>query len=232
MKRVALTLLLAVTATPIFAQAPSAQLSYVLKQMDTGSKKFQRATADFKWDMYERIVKDTTTQTGSIYFERSGSSTEMGALVYNPGNSKPERVLSYKSGTLQMFEPATDQITMMQAGSNQAKYESFLTLGFGGSGTDLAAAWNIADLGPETLSDGSQQVKTEKLDLTSKSGDKTFSHITIWVDPVRDVSLKQVFYAPGGDIKTATYSNIKVNGNVHKDKFEIKKDKNTTVIHH
>jgi outer membrane lipoprotein-sorting protein len=93
---------------------------------------------------------------------------------------------------------------------------------------------NVTDQGPETLTDNGQPIKVEKLDLVAKdpAARKNFTHITIWVDPARAVSLKQIFYTPSGDYRTATYSAIKVNGNVHKDQFAIKKDKNTTVVNH
>ena len=230
----ALTLSAAGNAHP---QAPSPQLSYVLKQLDTASAKFQRATADFQWDYYEKIVHDTTTQKGSIYFERNKGATDMGAIVVDPNagpKAKPIKVIQYDAGIVQMFDTGVDQLTIIHQTSNQAEIESFLTLGFGGSGTDLAHAWNITDMGPETLTDNGQPVKVEKLDLVGKDADarKNFTHITIWVDPTRAVSLKQIFYIASGDYRTATYSAIKVNGNVHKDQFAIKKDKNTTVVNH
>ena len=85
----------------------------------------------------------------------------------------------------------------------------------------------------DTLTVDGKPTPVEKLDLVGKDADarKNFTHITIWVDPTRAVSLKQILYATSGDYRTATYSNIKVNGNVHKDQFAIKKDKNTTVNH-
>ncbi len=220
-----------------YAQAPSPQLTYVLKQLDTASAKFQRATADFQWDYYEKVVHDTSTKKGSIYFEREKGSTDMGAILVDPNappKSKPIKVIQYQGGIVQMFDPGVDQITVLHEAGHQAEIESFLTLGFGGSGTDLARAWTITDLGPETLTDGGQPIKTEKLDLVGKDADarKNFTHITIWVDPTRAVSLKQIFYTPSGDYRTATYSNIKVNGNVHKDQFAFKKDKNTTIVNH
>jgi outer membrane lipoprotein-sorting protein len=229
----ALTLTVAGNAFP---QTATPQLAYVLKQLDTASAKFQRATADFQWDYYEKIVNDTTTQKGSIYFERDKGSTDMGAFLVDPSagpKSKPIKVIQYEAATLHVFDPGVDQITVLHPG-NQAAIESFLTLGFGGSGTDLAHAWNITDLGPETLTDNGQPVKVEKLDLVGKDADarKNFSHITIWVDPMRAVSLKQVFYTLSGNYRTAIYSAIKVNGNIHKDQFAIKKDKNTTVVNH
>ena len=231
------SLVLAITsATTLLAQAPAPQLAFVLKQMDTASTKFQRATADFQFDNYEKIVHDTTTQKGSIYFERQGASMSMGLIVVDPAattKSKVVKVIQYEHGNMQMFDPGVDQITVLHEGANQAEIESFLTLGFGGSGADLAKAWTITDLGPETLNDG-QPVKVEKLDLVGKDPDsrKNFSHVTIWVDPTRGISLKQIFYTASGNYRTATYTNIKVNGNVHKDQFAIRKDKNTTIVNH
>ena len=220
-----------------YSQAPSPQLTYVLKQLDTASAKFQRATADFQWDYYEKIVHDTTTQKGSIYFERNKGATDMGAIVVDPNagpKTKPIKVIQYDAGIVQMFDTGVDQLTVIHQTNNQAEIESFLTLGFGGSGTDLVRAWNITDMGPETLTDNGQPVKVEKLDLVGKDADarKNFTHITVWVDPTHAVSLKQIFYTTSGDYRTATYTNLKVNGNVHKDQFAIKKDKNTTVVNH
>ena len=216
------------------AQAkPASDLNNVLAQLDTASTHFKSATANFRWDNYERVVRDTTTQNGTIYFERSGGSTEMGALVTEPGVPKP-KVIQFKDGVAQIFDPGVDQITVIKAGSNQAEWESFLTLGFGGSGKDLARAWNITDMGQEPMQDGSQSVKTEKLDLVSKDAavKNTFTHVTIWVDPVRGVSLKQIFYAPSGDTRTSYFSNVKLNGKIDKGSFAIKKDAHTTTVNH
>jgi outer membrane lipoprotein-sorting protein len=64
----------------------------------------------------------------------------------------------------------------------------------------------------------------EKLDLVSKdpSVRNNFTHITIWVDPVRDVSLKQVGFTPSGDTDTTLYTNIKLNQPIDLKAFEIK----------
>ena len=57
-----------------------------------------------------------------------------------------------------------------------------------------------------------------------------FTHVTIWVDPVRGVSLKQIFYEPGGDTRTATYTNIRYNQPVPNDVFKIVPAKGTTTV--
>ena len=227
-----LVAIIALAALPlsVCAQTRSLQLTSVLQQMDKASKDFRSARAEFNCQYYERVVRDTTTQTGPIYFLRKGDATQMGLVVMGP-DGKQQKVVEYKNGALQMFDPGVNQITVLHAGANQAQYEGYFTLGFGGSGSDLAHAWNIQDLGPDTLSDGSQQVKTEKLDLTAKDpSTKTFSHITIWVDPSRALSLRQIFYLTNDDRRTCNYSNVKLNGRLDIKTFEIKKNSQTTVV--
>jgi hypothetical protein len=214
------------------AQAPDAHLTAVLAQLDAASQHFNNARADFTWDYYEAVVRDTTTQTGSIYFERKGTATQMGAVVLNLKTQHPDKILEYKDGVLRVFDTAVDQIRILKAGPNQAQYESFLTLGFGGSGKALVQAWNITDQGSETLTDNGQPVKTEKLDLVSKDAGvrNNFTHVTIWVDPQRGVSLKQVFETPSHDRRTAIYTHIKLNTTIDRGTFAIKSGPHTATI--
>jgi outer membrane lipoprotein-sorting protein len=116
----------------------------------------------------------------------------------------------------------------LRAGANRGQWESFLTLGFGGSGTDLEANWKVSLLGTETM-DG---VFVAKLDLVPKEQKvlDMFTHVTIWVEPARGVSHKQVFYQPSGDLRTATYKNIRYNTPVPADVFQIKAAPGTTRV--
>ncbi len=216
------------------AQAPSPQLTALLAQLDTASKHFTSATADVQRDFYEKVVHDTTHQKGTVYIERAKGATEFGAAVYDldPGSKPlptPSKVISYAAGELRVYTPAENQVDSFKSGVNQSHYESYLTLGFGGSGHDLAQAWQITDAGPETLTDNGQPLKVEKLILTSKdpSVQNTFKQVTLWIDPLRDVSLKQVFDAPSGDRQTATYSNLRLNTKVNKTLYRIPKNANT-----
>jgi len=53
--------------------------------------------------------------------------------------------------------------------------------------------------------------ETAKLDLTPKQPSDQCTHIIIWVDAKRGVSLKQEVFQSSGDTRTAIYSNIKMN---------------------
>jgi outer membrane lipoprotein-sorting protein len=214
------------------AKAQTGDLNSVLKQMDAASGKFKSAQSDVKREQYEAAVRDTTTQTGSTYLERIGSGMQWG-MKLNPPAAK---IVEMKDGILRMFDPESDHLTQISLKNNQAQYESFLALGFGGSGSDLAKQWTITYKGSSQMNDGAKNVTVAELDLVAKDpkARQNFSHITLWIDPVQDVSLKQKFFLPSGDAQTATYTNIRLN---QLDKsaiavFAIKTDKKTTVENH
>jgi outer membrane lipoprotein-sorting protein len=219
-------LVLAITPASLHAQPKPGHLDEVLRQMDAASLKFQSAEADFRWDLYERVVKETTTQIGIIYFKKQGATTIMGAKMTTPS----VKLIEFRNGIIRIFEPATDHLTTVDATKNKAQFESFLTVGFGGSGKDLAKAWKIADLGDEVI-DG---VQTAKLDLVPKDPAvlQNCTHMTIWVDPARGIQLKQSLYMPSDDYRTAVYTNIKYNQKVDEKPYQIKTDSKTTFDQH
>jgi outer membrane lipoprotein-sorting protein len=230
-RRIAASLLfpavvLASTTAFLHAQPKPGHLDEVLRQMDAASLKFQAAEADFRWDLYERVVKQTTTQTGTIYFKKQGTTTVMGAKITSPSL----KLLEFRNGIVRLFDPGTDHLTIIDATKNKAQFESFLTVGNGGSGKDLAKAWTISDLGDEMI-DG---VQTAKLDLVAKDPAvrNNCTHMTIWVDPLRGIQLKQSLYMPSEDYRTAVYTNIKYNQKVDEKQYQIKTDSKTTTDQH
>jgi outer membrane lipoprotein-sorting protein len=56
-----------------------------------------------------------------------------------------------------------------------------------------------------------------------------FSKVTIWVDPTRDISLKQVLEQPSGDQRINTFTNIRYNAPVSASVFKIKTAPNPSI---
>jgi hypothetical protein len=219
-------------AAALRAQSP--QLTAVYTQMDAASKHFSSATADVERDNYEKVVKETTVEKGTMYIDRTARGTEFGATVAESNATTPSRIVLFSNGTLQMYTPAEKQVDVFKSGANQGTLEGYLALGFGGTSQALNQAWTVTDAGPETLHDGGQAIKTEKLVLISKDPGvrNTFKQITLWLDPTRDVSVKQLFETPSGDTQTAVYSNIKLNAKPNKAAYKIPTGKGITVVNH
>ena len=215
MKRI-LWVTAAVTLSCLMVHAQSCDATKVLAQMDAASAKFQSTQADFSWDVLQSVVNEHDIQSGTIYFERHGDSTSMAAYIKQPS---PKSVF-FDGSTLTLLQPEIKQETLFSAGSNHAQYESFLTLGFGGSGKNLQSNWTVTCQGMESV-DG---VQSAKLDLKPKqqSVANMFAHVTVWIDPTRSLGVKQIFYEPSGDNRTATYTNIKYNVRIPADMFKPK----------
>ena len=210
MRRI-LPLILAATAVTTHAHAADPKLDGVLRQMDAASAKFQSAQADVRKVKFEKGVRDTTEESGTVYFFRTKTGTEMGAVF-------GQKYIHFADGKGSLYDNVGHKTTPFNATeSDRARVESFLTLGFGGSGKDLERAWNIELQGSETI-DG---VSTVKLNLVPKDASvtNTFTHILIWVDPARSLSLKQEYFTPEGDTQTSYYTHIRYNTPVDAKKY-------------
>lgn len=194
-------------ALPLAAGAQD--LQSVLSQMDASAAKFQDCQADFTADLFTQVVQEHEIQKGTTAFRRVGGALEMATKIETDNGQAAERDLLYKNGELDFYQPGLKQETVFSAGANRDEYDSLLATGFGASGKSLTAAWDVKLLGMESVG-GTQAAK---LDLTPRQANirNNVSHITIWVDVSRDISLKQVMFQPSGDTRTVTYSNIRYN---------------------
>ncbi len=207
--------------------ANSADLQKVITQLNTAASKFLSAQADFTWDQYQAVVEEHDVQTGTIYYERKKGVTRTAAYIKDDNGNPAPKTVVYDNGEAQYYVPSIKQLTVIRAGANKGQWESFLTLGFGGSGADLQANWKVSLLGTDNIN-GVSVAKLDLVPLQQKVLDM-FPHVTIWIDPTQGISYKQIFYEPGGDNRTATYKNIRYNQPLASDIFEIKKAPGTVV---
>ncbi len=205
--------------------ADNGNLDAVLKKMDTAAASFRTTEAQFEWDRYEKVIDEVDDiQSGTIYYRRAGKEIQMKADI-----TKPDRkYVLFSEGKIKMYLPKPDQVTVYDLGKNTNDFESYLVLGFGGSGQDLMKAFQVTNLGPETING----VATAKLKLVPKSEKvrNTFKRILLWIDLDRGISVQQQFFEPQGDYRLAKYSSIKVNGKIGNDVFQLKTTGKTQTI--
>lgn len=204
--------------------ASSADLEKVLSQMDATAAGFKSAEADFVWDQYTKVVNETDSQSGRVYFRRTSKETEMAADITQP----TAKYVLYQNSTVRLYEPRIDQVTVYNTGKNRAEVESFLVLGFGGRGHDLLKSFDVSFEGYEQVAD----VHAAELKLVPKSekGRSIFDHILLWIDPAQGVSVQQQFVEPQGDYRLAKYSNIKLNQSLPGDVFKLKTTGRTKTV--
>lgn len=183
--------------------------------MDRTAKGFRSAHANFEWDQYQKVVNETDTQKGTVYFRRAGADTQMMAQISDP----VQKYVLYSHSKVEFYEPKIERVTTYDAGKNRGELESFLVLGFGGGGHELLRPYELKYLGAETIGG----VETEKLDLAPKSTRVRgmVEHIVLWVDPKLGVSVEQQIFQPGGDYRLTKYSAIKLNEKISDNIFKL-----------
>jgi outer membrane lipoprotein-sorting protein len=207
-------------------EAPGSEptLETVLTQMDTAAANFQSAQADFSWDQYQRVVDETDTQKGKLYFRRVGKETQMAADITEP----EKKYMLFAGGKLSVYQPKIDQVTEYDAGKDRESVQTFLVLGFGGRGHDLTKSFTVKMGGVETV-DGVRTVKLEMVPKGAKAR-SLFDRVTLWVDPVRGVSLRQQAWEASGDYRLAHYGNIRLNEKLPDEVFQLKTTSKTKVL--
>jgi len=203
-------------------------LTSVLSKLDAASARFHTTAADFEFDAEQTDpVPDTDVQKGTVYYQRTGASFQMGVHVdTDNGQPSPKVIVCCAQGAIRLFEKLPNQVTIL---SKLSQYESWFMLGFGASGRELQEKWDIKYDGPETV-DG---VKTAKLELVPKDPTvkKNLPKVILWMDTDRAVSLKQYFDEGSGQSRTCHYTNIRMNQALPGDAFTFKTDSKTTFVH-
>jgi len=215
-------------------EGSSSALEAVLKKMDAAAASFQTAQAELQQERYEKVIGEVDdVQTGTIYFRRTSQDVEMKLDIKQAGDSpttlKPERkYVLFSGGKIRMYLPKADQETDYDLGKNKSDFESYVVLGFGGSGQDLLKAFDVTYVGQETV----QGVATAELSLVPKSARvrNNFSKILLWIDLDRGISVQQQFFDPQGDYRLAKYSSIRMHEKIPNDVFQLKTTSKTEIV--
>jgi outer membrane lipoprotein-sorting protein len=168
-------------------------------------------------------------QTGTTYFRRSAKGdVEMKADVKMRGESAQKlapatQFVLFTNGKLQLLDPGVDSTPKVyDSGKNRAEFESFLVLGFGGSGKDMVKSFDVTLIQPQSAP---AVPNTTELQLIPKS-DKvrnTFNRILLWIDLDRGISVQQQFFDLQGDYRLVKYSAIRVNERLPEGVFTLKR---------
>ncbi len=225
---------LGLSAAPQPKPADSPDLQSVLRKMDAMASTFRTAQAEFEWDNYEKVIDEIVdVETGTIYYRRVGKDIETIADVKKSGTSlatlksEPKYVL-FSEGKIRMYTPKTEQVTVYDLGKNRGDLESYVVLGFGGSGQDLQKTFDVTYGGTEDIGG----INAAKLELVPKSEKfrRNYNRMILWIDPDKGISIQQQFFTPQGDSRLCKYSAIKLNEKIGEDVFKLKTTSKTKTI--
>jgi outer membrane lipoprotein-sorting protein len=201
-------------------------LEKVLRRMDQTAADFHTAQADFSWTTYNSVANaEVGTDSGKIYFRRTGKETEMMADLVSPSAKQ----ILFADGKVKVYTHLTNEIQVYDTSAHREEVEAFLVLGFGNAGSELKKTFAVTYLRPEKVGD----VQTDELELvpTATNVKQQFPKIDLWID-AQGISRRQQLFEQDGDYRTADYSSIKINGKLPGDAFKLKASGGATVVSH
>lgn len=212
-----------IAALVMGSPAHADDLQRVLHDLDVAAANFRTTSADVQFDTIQTVpFPDKDTQRGTVYYERKGTSFSMAAHIEQENGRPAQKIYTFTDGQFKLDNVGANQVITYKRAS---KFESYVMLGFGASGKDLAEKWEIKDDGPDTVNGA----KVEKLELVAKDPTvrSNLPKVTVWIDTARAISLKVVFDEGQGVTREGAYSNIKVNSALPADAFKLKTDGQT-----
>jgi len=210
-------LLCAMGALPAAADS----LEDVLGRLDRSSASFHALSADVRYVEHTAVINEDSVDTGTMRMKRAKRDMQM--LV---DFAAPDRkTVALHDHIVEIYYPKTQEVQEIDIGNHRELAEQLMLVGFGTSGKELAAAYDVKVVGSEAVSGK----PTTRLELVPKSAEilKNMTKLELWI-PAGDVyPVQQKFYFPSGDYKLVTYTGVQMNPPLSDSDLKLKVPKDT-----
>jgi outer membrane lipoprotein-sorting protein len=189
-------------ATTCWAQSTAE----ILSRLDRAAQSFVGATAGIRVTTHTGVIDEDETQAGTFAVKRS-SPDEIQFLINFTGQDA--QAIALRGRTLQIYYPKLNTIREYDVGKYKDPAQKLILLGFGMPGRELAANYDVSNLGAERV----QSEDSVHLQLTPKAPEvlRELRRVDLWISLKTNCPVQQKFYPPGGDYRLAAYSDIKIN---------------------
>jgi outer membrane lipoprotein-sorting protein len=209
-------ILFVLTPALVAAAVTPESLANVLARMDRAAASFKDMTADVRWMQHTAAINQDAVDTGTILLKRSKHDIRMRVEFTSPDRKS----VALQGHKLEIYYPNRNEVEEYDTGKYREMLDQFLLIGFGMSGTELAASYTVKVLGSEAVA-GQPAVQ---LELIPKSAEmlKNLKKLEMWIADTNVYPVQQKFYLPGGDYRLVTYTNVKVNSGLRDTDLALK----------
>jgi len=189
--------------------------------MDRAGPAFKAFSADLRSVTHTAVINEDAVETGRILLRRG--KHDMAMLVeFTQPNPKSVAVHDRKA---EIYYPRLQTIEEYDIGQYRALLDQFMLIGFGTSGKELAAAYDMRVLGNETVAG----TPATHLELIPKSAEvlKNLKKLELWLPEAETYPVQQKIYLAAGDYKLFTYTNVKMNPPLKDSDLKLKVPKDT-----
>ncbi len=199
----------------------AATLSQILQTMDESAAAFRSMSAKVRRVAHTAVINEDSVDAGTMYLKRPRPH-DLRMLV---DLTEPDpKSVAYQGRKVEIFFPKIQTVQEYDLGKSKDLVEQYLLLGFGSSGKELSAAYDIRALGEETVAGQ----KATRLELIPKSKQvlEHLNKVELWISDSGGYPVQQKLYMPGGDYTLITYTDIKVNPDLPDGALRLKLPKN------
>jgi outer membrane lipoprotein-sorting protein len=193
-------------------------LTTALAKLDSNAATFRSAKASIQYTTHNAVVDIDTTQSGTILLKRPAPK-QMHALIDFQGADA--HTVSLQGEIAQIYYPKAKTVQEYEVGKKRDLFDQVFLLGFGGSGKELSAAYEITLISPEESVNGSKAVHVQ-LVPKQKQVLSFLKKVDLWLSTATGYPVQQKGLQPSGDSTLLTYSNLQVNGNISDSALKLK----------
>jgi outer membrane lipoprotein-sorting protein len=206
--------LLATTTSAGWAQSTAE----ILSRLDQAASSFGGATANIRVITHTAVINNDETQIGTVAMKRSSSNRLRFLINFREPDAQ---ALALQDHTFSIYYPKLNSIRDYDIGKYKDLAQKLILLGFGMPGRELAANYEINNIGSERI----EAQDSIHLQLTPKTPEvlKQLQRVDLWISLKTSCPVQQKFYLPGGDYRLVTYSDIKVNPHLPASALELPK---------
>lgn len=215
MRRFAIAVVLVASAG---GSLPAQSLSGVLARIDKTAPSFKSMTADIKRMVHTAIVNDDTTESGTIRFKREKANETRALIEFTGADAKS---VAFDGATVSLYYPKIKTVQIYNVGEKRSMIDQFLLLGFGATGTELQAAYEVTWVGTEQIAGkpaGHIQLIPKAKDVLQR-----LKKAELWIDDLTGAPVQQRFVtSASGDFMLVTYTAMKPNASVSEGSLKLK----------
>jgi outer membrane lipoprotein-sorting protein len=163
------------------------------------------------------VIDDNTEENGTILVRKTAPRA-MQVLV---NFTKPdERTVAFGGKKAEIYYPKLKTVQEYNLAQHTSLIDQFMLLGFGASGKELAANYDVKLAGDETAG-GTKAVKLELTPKTAAAREK-LRKVELWMADGGAYPVQQKFLQPSGDYTIFTYTDVKLNPALSAEALKLK----------
>jgi outer membrane lipoprotein-sorting protein len=199
-----------ILAGPAAIAAAGDDLSQVLARMDKAANDFRSMTAHVTQVTHVDVLNDDTTAIGDATMKKVQPDEVQGRVDFT---SPDVKTITFEKRRLQEYLPKINTLRIYDLDKHGPQLDKLILIGFGTSGTELAANYDVTILGPGHLQ------------LIPKSAEVKhyIVKVELWIPEQGDpYPLREKITEPSDDYIQVTYSDLKINPPLKPDALQLK----------